>query len=209
LFEHKPKKQQKKFSRFRERLLELTETSPLQAFQTNHFYKTWDGKNGPRGRLDRHGRRSIVEARRTEWNESKSLLVRMNNKYICIHPTRITVFCDFCQFSAKKLAFFFSNTNVKINFFQKLALVWVKKADFWNFFGKNIFKIMTSVPGANPTTFEINVWVQNVGYSCDGHLCICKTLWPTIMVKALQLWIWYSNKRGRSLGISPWYETLT
>jgi hypothetical protein len=33
----------------------------------------------------------------------------------------ITIFCDFCQFSAKKLSFFL-NTNVMINFFQNLAL---------------------------------------------------------------------------------------
>jgi hypothetical protein len=33
----------------------------------------------------------------------------------------IAIFCDFLQFSAKKLAFF-SNTNVMIEFFQNLAL---------------------------------------------------------------------------------------
>jgi hypothetical protein len=33
----------------------------------------------------------------------------------------ITIFCDFSQFSAKKLAFF-SKTNVMINFFQNLSL---------------------------------------------------------------------------------------
>jgi hypothetical protein len=33
-----------------------------------------------------------------------------------------------------------------------LALFWVKNANFFAiFFGKNIFKIITSVPGANPT----------------------------------------------------------
>jgi hypothetical protein len=34
----------------------------------------------------------------------------------------ITIFYDFCQFSAKKMAFF-SNNNVKINILQKLAVV--------------------------------------------------------------------------------------
>jgi hypothetical protein len=34
----------------------------------------------------------------------------------------ITIFCDFCQFSAKKLAFF-SKTNVMIKIFQKLDAV--------------------------------------------------------------------------------------
>jgi hypothetical protein len=34
----------------------------------------------------------------------------------------ITIFCDFCQFSAKILAFF-SKTNVMIKFLQKLSVV--------------------------------------------------------------------------------------
>jgi hypothetical protein len=40
------------------------------------------------------------------------------------HPgvdVMITIFCDFCQLSAIKLAFF-SKTNFMINFFQKLAV---------------------------------------------------------------------------------------
>jgi hypothetical protein len=59
----------------------------------------------------------------------------------------ITIFCDFWQFSAEKTAFF-SKTNVMINFFQNLALFCVKNANFFaNFFGENILKIITSVPG--------------------------------------------------------------
>jgi hypothetical protein len=59
----------------------------------------------------------------------------------------ITIFCDFSQFSAKKMAFFI-NTNVRINFFQNLALFRVKNANFFSkFFGENIYKIITSVPG--------------------------------------------------------------
>jgi hypothetical protein len=58
----------------------------------------------------------------------------------------ITIFGDFSQFLAKKLAFFL-NANVMINFFQNLALFWVKNANFFaNIFGENIFKIITSVP---------------------------------------------------------------
>jgi hypothetical protein len=41
----------------------------------------------------------------------------------------ITIFCDFSQFSAKKLAFCL-NANVMINFFQNLALARVKNAIF-------------------------------------------------------------------------------
>jgi hypothetical protein len=59
----------------------------------------------------------------------------------------ITIFCDFCQFSAKILAFF-SKTNAMIKFLQKVAAVWTKNANiFCKFFGENISKITTSVPG--------------------------------------------------------------
>jgi hypothetical protein len=59
----------------------------------------------------------------------------------------ITIFCDFCQFPAKKLAFF-SKTNVMIKFSQKLAVARAKNANiFAKFFGENIFKIKTSIPG--------------------------------------------------------------
>jgi hypothetical protein len=54
----------------------------------------------------------------------------------------ITVFCNFCQVLAKRLALF-SRTNVMIKFFHNLALFWVKKR---HFLGENIFKIITSVP---------------------------------------------------------------
>jgi hypothetical protein len=59
----------------------------------------------------------------------------------------ITIFYDFSQFSAKKLAFFL-NTNVMIKFFQNLALFLVKNDNFFaKFFDENILKIITSVPG--------------------------------------------------------------
>jgi hypothetical protein len=51
----------------------------------------------------------------------------------------ITIFCDFWQFSAKKLAFF-SKTNVLINFFQTLALFWVKNAIFCWIFRRKYLK---------------------------------------------------------------------
>jgi hypothetical protein len=55
----------------------------------------------------------------------------------------ITIFCDFCQFLANKLAFF-SKTNVMIKILHCLALFRVKNAIF---FGENILKIITLVPG--------------------------------------------------------------
>jgi hypothetical protein len=52
----------------------------------------------------------------------------------------ITIFCDFRQFSAKKLAFF-SKPNVMIKFLHYLALFWVKNANYFaKIFGENIFK---------------------------------------------------------------------
>jgi hypothetical protein len=58
----------------------------------------------------------------------------------------ITFFCDFCQFSAKKLAFF-SKTYVMIKILHNFALFWVKNANFFaEIFGENILKIITS-PG--------------------------------------------------------------
>jgi hypothetical protein len=44
----------------------------------------------------------------------------------------ITIFCDFWQFSAKKLAFF-SKNNVMVKFLHNLALFWVKKANYYFF----------------------------------------------------------------------------
>jgi hypothetical protein len=42
----------------------------------------------------------------------------------------ITIFCDFRQFPAKKLAFF-SKTNVMINFFKKISFVFSQKCQFF------------------------------------------------------------------------------
>jgi hypothetical protein len=57
------------------------------------------------------------------------------------------------QFSAKLMAFFL-NTNSMINFFQNLALFWVKNADFVaKCFGENFKKIITSVPGHPDGTY--------------------------------------------------------
>jgi hypothetical protein len=58
----------------------------------------------------------------------------------------ITIFCDFCQLLAKKLALL--KNQCYDQFFQKLAVVWAKNANYFaNFFGENNFKIITSVPG--------------------------------------------------------------
>jgi hypothetical protein len=50
----------------------------------------------------------------------------------------IIIFCDFWQFSAKKMAFF-SKNNVMIKILHNLALFWVKNANFFaKFFVENI-----------------------------------------------------------------------
>jgi hypothetical protein len=78
----------------------------------------------------------------------------------------ITIFCDFCPFSAKKLAFF-SKTNVTITFYAKLPFVRVKNGDFIRQIFQRIKKIITSTPGhpANESFFRfIN------GFSICGSL---------------------------------------
>jgi hypothetical protein len=57
----------------------------------------------------------------------------------------MTIFCDFPQLLAKIGVFL--NTDDMVEFFQNLALFWVKTPISQKFFGKNIFKIITSVPG--------------------------------------------------------------
>jgi hypothetical protein len=58
----------------------------------------------------------------------------------------IAIFCDFCPFSSKKLSLF-SKTNVMIIFLKKTRSSLSKNANiFAKCFGKNIFKIITSVP---------------------------------------------------------------
>jgi hypothetical protein len=57
----------------------------------------------------------------------------------------IKIFCNFCQFLAKKLPFF-PKTNVMTNFLEKLAVFREENDNiFAKFFGGNIFKIITSV----------------------------------------------------------------
>jgi hypothetical protein len=82
----------------------------------------------------------------------------------------IIIFCDFRQFSAKKLAFF-SKTNVMINFFQNLALFWVKNANiFAKFFGANILKIITSVLDQGCSTFlSSSIRLDGISASADWH----------------------------------------
>jgi hypothetical protein len=70
----------------------------------------------------------------------------------------ITIFCDFCQFSAKKLAFF-SKTNVMTTIFQKLAVAFAKNSNiFANFFGENILKNHNIGPGSSGVVSAFHHW---------------------------------------------------
>jgi hypothetical protein len=77
---------------------------------------------------------------RPHWSDDE--MFELAGQYVMI-----TNFCDFRQFSAKSLTFR-SKTNVIIKFLQKVAVVWAKNANiFARFFGENILKFITSVPG--------------------------------------------------------------
>jgi hypothetical protein len=58
----------------------------------------------------------------------------------------IKIFCDFSKFSAK-IGVFLKNQCYD-RFFSKFSIVWLKNDNFLaKFFGENILKIVTSVPG--------------------------------------------------------------
>jgi hypothetical protein len=69
----------------------------------------------------------------------KSFLPNLQGKYTSGVDVMITIFWDFWQFSAKKLAFF-SKNNVMIKFLRNLALFWVKNANFLLNFSAKIFR---------------------------------------------------------------------
>jgi hypothetical protein len=59
----------------------------------------------------------------------------------------ISIFCNFCRFSAKNWRFSQKN-KVMIKLLQKLAVVRARNANFFaKCFGENIFRIITPVPG--------------------------------------------------------------
>jgi hypothetical protein len=60
----------------------------------------------------------------------------------------ITIFCDFRQFSAKKIGVFLKNQCYDQNFAYFSFVLSQKGHFFAELFGENIFKITTSVPDA-------------------------------------------------------------
>jgi hypothetical protein len=75
----------------------------------------------------------------------------------------IAIFCDFRQFSAKKLALF-SKTNVMINILHNLALFWVKNAIFCRMFQRKYLKIITSVQGMKSYYIDLKRFASNSPY---------------------------------------------
>jgi hypothetical protein len=67
----------------------------------------------------------------------------------------ITIFCDFYQFSAKKMLW--------SKFLHNLDLLWVKNDNFCNLFRRKFLKIITSVPGL--FTWKV-VFVSRVVAGC-------------------------------------------
>jgi hypothetical protein len=88
-----------------------------------------------------HSRRNDLKKGDTQSKMTKNLFCYKNGLAF-VAPgvdVMITIFCDFRQFSAKKMAFF-SKSSVMINVFQNLAFFETKTPIFsLNFFGKNIF----------------------------------------------------------------------
>jgi hypothetical protein len=80
----------------------------------------------------------------------------------------ITIFGDFWQFSAKKLAFF-SKTNVMIKILYILALFWVKNAEFFaEFFGENILKNHNIGPwSGHPAVTDIIFWHSRLEFESN------------------------------------------
>jgi hypothetical protein len=82
------------------------------------------------------------------WSQFSAIFDKFRRKDLVFFSktnVMITIFCDFWQISTKKLAVF-SKTNVMIKILHNLALFRVKHASFFaDFFGENIFKIITSV----------------------------------------------------------------
>jgi hypothetical protein len=75
----------------------------------------------------------------------------------------ITFFCDFWQFSAKKLAFFLK-TNAMIKFWKKISFVWSQKRQIFADFFAKVFKKYDIGPRSQSYDF----WINNYSASVVG-----------------------------------------
>jgi hypothetical protein len=82
----------------------------------------------------------------------------------------ITIFCDFCQFSAKKLPFF-SKTNVMIQFLHNSALFWEKTPIFCKMFRRKYLK------NHNIGPWMLSKWMKTVcGCLPCGIISACEAM---------------------------------
>jgi hypothetical protein len=87
----------------------------------------------------------------------------------------IRIFCDFCQFPVKKWRYF--QKPMLWSFFANTSSSLSKECQFFReFFGENIFLIITSVPGNN-TIYITNVhrssyWGKMYGLRISSKLCL-------------------------------------
>jgi hypothetical protein len=92
-----------------------------------------------------------------------------------LHPgvdVTITIIGDFCQFPAKKMAFF-SKTNVMITFSAKLPFILGKNAYFFaKFFCENIFKNHNIGPGWKKKKFQEKEEEEEEGSNANAVLSI-------------------------------------
>jgi hypothetical protein len=81
----------------------------------------------------------------------------------------ITIFCEFRQFSAKKLAVF-SKTNVMIKILHNLALFWVKKCQFFRWiFRRKYLKNHNIGPGAVESALKKIELRSTTECTCHPH----------------------------------------
>jgi hypothetical protein len=75
------------------------------------------------------------------WSQFSEIFANFRRKKLAFFSktnVMITIFCDFCQFSAKHWRFS-QKPMLWSHFLQKLAVVWAKNANiFAKFFGENI-----------------------------------------------------------------------
>jgi hypothetical protein len=78
----------------------------------------------------------------------------------------ITIFGNFFQFSAEKIGVFLKYQCYDQLFFKFSFVLSQKRQVFAQFFGENILKLITSVPGAYPTK-RYKYWFTNI---CILHI---------------------------------------
>jgi hypothetical protein len=86
----------------------------------------------------------------------------------------------------------FRKTNVMIKFFSKFSFVLSQKRQFLaNFFGENILKIITSVPGLSSLPakkYEKSFFLRNMQINAAGKEANFVCLWPVRLEEFSVFW---------------------